>query len=153
MSALEVALAARQAFTNNASHVADIGRAGSCHNRLIQTGGSTLPTDIATAIWTAEQAVYACRFKVTGGSAGHRIRLCFDASPVDDISNVDQAANWLANPTVSATLDVEFFEVAQASTLNSNEWSDYFYFGAPLRRVDAISVDADVAQTIFIEVA
>ena len=143
-----------QDYTAGATHVADVGRANQSYNRLIATAGNTLPTDIATETWSAEQSFYSARFKVTGGTAGHRARLVFDATPVDDASNTTQAANWLAAAVANAGTDVEYFEVAQGDEVAGvAEWSEWYQFSSPLRRVDAISVDADVALTIFIEVA
>lgn len=146
--------------TGGAAHVADVGRAVQSHNRIITTAGNAVATDIGTATWTAEEGVYACRFRVYGGTPGNEIKLCFDASPVDDSSDTTQAQAWLTTAAAAEATDVEYFIVsmagdvaAQVGPVGVAEWSEWFQFSFPLRRCDVVALSIDEALTVFIEAA
>ena len=48
--------------------------------------------------------------------------------------------------------DVEYYE-HEANVQLSAEWSEWFVFGAPLRRLDALNITSDTAITLYIETA
>ena len=148
--------------TYGAAHVADVGRAEQAHNRYLSVVGNNI-ADIATATWTEAEAVYAIRLKAEHATeVGAIMRFVFDASPVDDATNLIQATSWLTPvaSAVTSSVDIEYFEqrtssvAADATFTLLTEWSEWFQFSSPLRRLDILkSSGADTAVNVFIEVA
>lgn len=148
--------------TNGAAHVADVGRAAQSHNRYLSVVGNALATDVATATWTEAEGVYSIRIKVDATTAGNLVRFVFDATPVDDATDLVQAKTWLTPVAAAVTqaTDVEYFEArgyaalaAEVGPVGVSEWSEWFQFSSPLRRLDIIAVDIDEQVNVFIEVA
>ena len=145
-----------------AAHVADVGRAAQSHNRHLSVVGNTVATDVSTATWTADEAVYKIRLKATAVTSSNLMRVVFDASPVDDPTDKTQAVNWLTAiaASVNSSTDVEYREFRAAAVLTGevdpvapNEWTDWIDFSEPLRRLDVIAVDVDEAVTVMVEVS
>jgi len=132
------------------------------HNRHLSVVGNAVSTDVATATWTEVEAVYAVRLKATAVTSSNLMRVVFDASPIDDATDKAQAVAWLTAvaAAVNSSTDVEYFEFRAAAVLTGevdpiapNEWTEWFQFSSPLRRLDVIAVDVDEAVTVMVEVA
>jgi hypothetical protein len=132
------------------------------HSRFI--AGIT-STTIKSVTWTDADGVTEVRFKVknnANGAPGDVLRAVPDASPVADITDTTQAANWLAIATSSPTTDVEYYELTLGGILLNaagtdnvgyiNEWSDWFSFDTALRRLDFIAETASRTYNVLVEV-
>ena len=147
--------------TSGAAHTAEVGRSVQLHNRYLSVVGNALATDVATATWTEEEGVYQIRIKATAVTSSNLMRVVFDASPVDDATDKVQAVNWLTPvaAAVNSSTDIEYFEFRAAAVLTGevdpvapNEWTDWFMFSTPLRRLDVIAIDVDEQVNVFVEV-
>lgn len=154
--------------TEGIAHITDVGRPGQSHNRFIEDVAETQAT-IGHITWTEAEEVYNIRLRATQGqgaglAAGNILRVVFDASPVDDITDDTQAWAWLTAATGAAATDVEYFEVvvaldASADTAGSDGvWSEWFQFSYPLRRLDITYPGGTAAASantidIFVETA
>ena len=152
----------KQKGTNGAAHTAEVGRAAQSHNRHLSVVGNTVAADLSTATSTEAEGVYALRLQATAVTSSNLMRVVFDASPVDTATDKVQAINWLTGvaAAVNSSTDIEYFEFRSAAVLTGevdpiapNEWTEWFQFSAPLRRLDVIAVDVDEAVTVFVEVA
>lgn len=130
------------------------GEASQPHNRFIDTVGNTQAL-MGHMTWTENEDVTAIRFRIDGGTPGEIMKVVFDATPVDDITDDNQAWAWLQAATSDPAIDVEYFELVHGGVDTTNnlyvpDWTDWFEFGGALRRADFLA--AGTGRTIFAEV-
>lgn len=143
--------------TAKAANMASTGNANvQSHNRYL-TG--ITDSVIKSATWGADEKVKAVRFKLVAGATavvGDVVRVVFNATPIDNIADTVQAANWLATPVAAVDTDIESFDLVMGGQGVVNgyipEWSDWFHFADDIQRVDLLAETAGRTYDVKLEV-